>query len=187
MIKRILFKICLGFTLSSLLFACTEEIDFDQAEDLVIKPVVSASLAYFDEPATQFFVAGTEVTSVQDFVSVEFFNNEFVVDNVEKAELVFETKNTINRTFELQIDFLDASGRVQHSFIVREDASGDNADEISTHTEVFENGTLNALKRTTQMVFTLRMLPGEPLTANTPGRVEYKSYAAFYLNLNQEG
>lgn len=185
MINSIKYKIALLLCLSLVSISCTEDIDFDQAEDLVLTPALEASLIYFDEPANRFFDDGTGVNTIQDFVSVEFFNDEFIVDNLVKAEFVFETKNTINRAFELQVDFLDQSNNVQHTIVVNEDAAPDNTDTTTIFTEVFEGSSLAALKRSVAIVFTLRLLPGEPIDANTPGRIQYKSYAAFYINITK--
>ncbi|WP_159019286.1 hypothetical protein [Algibacter sp. L3A6] len=185
MIKSIRFKISLLFSIGFMAISCTEAIDFDQADDIVLTPALEASLVYFDEPASRFVDNGSTILSIQDFISVAFFNDEFVVDNVEKAEFVFETQNTINRTFELQVDFLDQAGNLQHSLTVREDAAPDNTDTVTTYTEVFEGNSLSALKRTVAIVFTMRLLPGAPLDEDTVGRIQYKSYAAFYINLNK--
>ena len=178
--SKIILLLCIGLVASS----CTEAIDFNQADDIILAPALEASLVYFDEPASRFVDNGATTSSIQDFISVEFFNDQFIVDNLEKAEFVFETQNTINRTFELQVDFLDRAGNLQHSLTVTEDAALDNTDTATVYTEVFEGNTLIALKRTVAIVFTLRLLPGEAIDENTAGRIQYKSYAAFYINLN---
>jgi len=154
-----------------------------QAKDLVLTPALEASLIYFDEPASRFAGSGTGVNTIQDFLTVEFFGDQFINDNLEKAEFFFETQNTINRSFELQIDFLDNSGISQHTITIVEDAAPDNTDTITTNVEVFEDDDLEALKSTRILVFTLRLLPGEAINEDSLGRIMCKSYAAFYMNI----
>ena len=49
-----------------------------------------------------------ELEEVSDTIAnIEIFSEAFVIDNLVKAELVFEATNTINRTFGLQVEFLD--------------------------------------------------------------------------------
>ncbi|MCL5129084.1 hypothetical protein [Algibacter sp. L4_22] len=185
MIKNIKSKISLLLVMGLIVMSCTEAIDLDQVNDLVLTPAVEASLVYFDEPASRFIDSGANASTIQDFISVEFFNDQFIADNLEKAEFVFETKNTINRIFELQVDFLDDTGTVRHTIIVNEDAAPDNTDSTTTYIEVFEGSSLTALKQTVTINFSLRLLPGETIDENTPGRIQYISYASFYFNISK--
>ena len=183
MIKNLKSYISLLLCISLINISCTESIDLKQAKDLVLTPALEASLIYFDEPASQFSGSGTGVNTIQDFVSVEFFGDQFINDNLEKAEFFFDTKNTINRTFELQVDFLDSSGISQHTLTITEDAAPDNTDTTTTYIEVFEDDDLVALKNTTIIVFTLRLLAGEAIKEDTLGRIMCNSYVAFYMNI----
>jgi len=177
------FKIIVFICLSIFFGACTEPIDFNQVEDLVVTPELEASFIHFNEPATRFLANGVEVSRAQDFVDIEFFRYQFTTDNLERVELIFETQNTINRDFAFTIDFININNTVQHSFTVQENASTDQTDTVSTYTEVFENSNLLALKQTVRIAYTLRLLAGTPIDSNTFGRVECKSYAAFQINL----
>ena len=52
-----------------------------------------------------------------------------------------------------------------------------------TKTETFENAQLDLLKRTTNIAFTLTMLPlpGNPLDESSPGRLKLRSGITAYL------
>lgn len=165
--------------------SCTEPIDFDQAEDLVLTPEFDATLIDFNQSASGFIVDEKEVSVVQDIVGIEIFSNKYVVDNLDAATLVFETQNTINRAFELTVEFLDRSNTVQHRFTVEENAAVDGTDAVSVYTEVFEGNILLALKRSVSIVYTLKMLSGPPITASTTGAVIYKSFATFKINIEK--
>lgn len=165
--------------LNLIFFACTKDVDFNQINDLEISPVIESSLVFFDEPANRFLENENEVLITQDFIMVDFFDDEFVVDNLVRTDLVFETENSINRRFDLQIDFFDNSGQLQHSFSITQEPLSNN-----NYTEVFEDDALDALKNTTVIVFTLRLSSGNPaINETTPGSIKLKSKAVFYFNI----
>jgi hypothetical protein len=165
--------------------SCVKDVDFSQVEDFEINPVVESSLVFFDEAALAFVESGSEIEIIQDFIFIEFFKDPFLVDNLEKADFLFVTKNTINRGFELQVDFLDNMSELQHSFSIIQEASLDGSETMSEYVEVFEEDTLLALKNTSIIVFTLRLLPGPPINDSTQGRIELKSLATFYFNIRR--
>jgi hypothetical protein len=171
--------------LSIAFLGCTKEVDFNQINDFEVSPVFESSLIFFDASAPDFFVGGSEVGLVQDFITIDVFNNSFVNNNLVKGEFVLESKNSINRSYRLQIDFLNDANQLQHSFTVIVPASSSNTDSIINHTEVFEGDSLNDLKRTTKLVFKLAMLSGPPINNNTLGRIHLESKGVFYLNYQQ--
>ncbi|MDD7886419.1 hypothetical protein [Flavivirga sp. 57AJ16] len=167
-------------------FSCTKEIDFDQADDFEISPVMESSLVFFDEPANSFLLNNTEIISIKDSIKIDFFNNEFIVDNLIKADFVFETTNSINKGFQLQVDFINDTEEQLHTFTIRVSPSSDGSDVLSNHVEEFEGDTLTALKSTRKLVFTLSLLPGGPIDQTTRGRIKLESKAVFYLNIGEE-
>lgn len=165
------------------LISCTKGVDFNQANDIKLTPVFESSLVYIDEPANRFFVNGKEVTGLQDSVNINFFNDPFIVNYLEKAEFLFQTTNSINRGFQVQVDMMNDFNQLQHTFSFSSSASPDNSEVVTEHLEVFEGNSLIALKNTTKLVFKLTILPGAPINANTPGRIILKSKGTFYLNI----
>ncbi len=182
--KRLITYLSLLVLANSLCVSCSKPVDFDQINDFEINPVVESSLIYFDEPATSFLDNGEQIATIQDYVQVEFFNSEFIIENLEKAEFVFEITNSINRDFRVRVDFFDDNSQMRHAFTIFVAASSNNAKVVSNYTEVFEDGTLEALKNTSVLVFTLNMLPGAAINQNTLGSISLKSKAVFYLNID---
>ncbi|WP_211344286.1 hypothetical protein [Flavivirga rizhaonensis] len=165
------------------LFSCTKEIDFEQADDFEISPVIESSLVFFDESASSFLANGTEIISIKDSIGIEVFNNDFVIDNLIKADFVFEATNSINKAFQIQVDFINDVDQQVHSFTLQALASTNGSDLLSNHVEVFEGDELEALKNTSKLIFTLSLLPGGTINPTTPGRIKLKSKAIFYLNI----
>jgi len=185
-------KLTLLILLSTIFMSCTEDVDFNQVDDFELNPVVESSLIHFDESVTGFFddsvddyIDFGEEIPIEDFIIVDYFRNGFIVDNLVKVELVFETQNTIHRDFELQMVFNDANEVPQHTFTIVEDASLTGSDDtLSTHIETFEGATLDAFKRSVALRFILTMLPGVPLNPDSEDRISLKSKAVLYFNIN---
>ncbi|MDO5972108.1 hypothetical protein Q4Q35_20095 [Flavivirga aquimarina] len=168
------------------LFSCVKEVDFDQADDFEISPVIESSLIFLDEPADSFIVNGVATPPISDYVEIDIFNNEFVVDNLIKADFVLEATNSINRGFEIQVDFINDIDQLVHTFTFSAPPSTDGSDVLSNHTEVFEGESLIALKNTSKLVFTLSILSGGAIDQSMPGRIALRSKAIFYLNIGEE-
>ena len=183
MLKQIIKYLFLVITIHLSLFSCVKEVDFKQADDFEISPVIESSLIFFEAPANSFLLNGSELTTISDFVLADFFKNQFIVDNLIKAEFIFETTNSINRGFQVQVNFIDDVEQLLHTFTFSTLPSTDHSDLLSNHEEIFEGDTLTALKNTSKLVFTLSVLPGEPINQTTPGRIKLRSKAVFYFNI----
>ena len=181
--KQLLTFILITILVNGLCLSCTEPVDFDQINDVEITPVVASSLIFFDEAAPVFFDGVNQVITIKDQLQIDFFNDAFIVDNLVKSEFVFEISNTINRGFNMRIDFLDEANNLQHITTISVPASLNNQNVKTNYTEVFQGTTLTALKNTSILVFTLNMLPGTPINQNTLGRISVKSKAVFYLKI----
>lgn len=165
------------------LVSCTEPIDFNQAEDIELAPIQEASLIFFEAPASEFFIGGEEVSQSSDFVETNIFRGDFIKENLEKAEFVFEIINSINRSYQVEVDFFNDFGQLEHSLTLSSAASSTNADVFTKYTEVFQGSSLTALLRTVRLEFTLTMLPGVTINDDTPGRINLQSKGVFYFNI----
>ncbi|WP_282041140.1 hypothetical protein [Winogradskyella flava] len=167
--------------------SCIKDVDFDQAEDVVLTPVITSSVLFTEVEASRFSENGMELETVRDSVAnIEIFTDQFVIDNLVKVELVFEVSNSINRTFGLQIEFLNEADELQNEFSFDALPSSSGNDVIIEYTEVFEDESLEALKTSTQMVIILTLYPstdGTFLNEDSAGKVGLKSKGVFYFNI----
>ncbi len=176
------YKFLLVFMLI-LLSSCTKDVDFGQANDLEITPTLEASIIYFNAPATKFYNNG-EISVTQDFVLLDIFNNKFTVDYLTKADFTFETVNTINRTFRLDINFIDINDNLQYAITLIAPQSTNNQALANEQIVVFEGADLQALKRTAKLVFTITLQSGETIDDTTWGDITLKSKGLFYFTIN---
>ncbi|MCH2194123.1 hypothetical protein [Kordia sp.] len=173
-----------------LLFAsCVKDVDFDQAEDIAISPVVESSLIFFDFEAAQFSEpTGTEIVVEGDDLELDLFNDQFFRDNLTKVEFFFEVTNSIDRNFRADVTLFDANDQIQHAFAIDVVPDGNNEVEV-THTEVFEDALLEQLTNTKRLGFVLSMFPsptGIPLDENSIGNIKMRSKATLFFLIDNE-
>lgn len=169
------------------LMSCVKDVDFEQAEDLLVTPTFEISLVRFNEDANSFIDdSGVEQTVIRDSVRIEIFNDGFVVDNLRRAEFLFETTNSINRAFEAEIQFLNNEDELQHLIEFGIDASPTNQELVNINEEIFENDAIADLTATTKLLFTFIMqdsTDGSSLNETSLGNLRLKSKGAFYIDL----
>lgn len=168
------------FFLSLFFLSCSSDVDFDQANDLELKPVVVANLASFDIQANQFVVGGVEQPLVGDVMNFKVFNEDDFIDNISRTDLFFEFNNTINRAYTINLYLLGANDAILYTIpIVVPAYSG--SPNVVTKTEVFENAKLDILKKTEKIAFVIAMMPGPPLTDSSLGSLKMRSSATIYF------
>ena len=179
---RVMLLLCLLFMSS-----CIEDVDFDQPTDVILTPVIEASLVYLEVEGSRFIDNGSEVSTVTDAVSnIEILEDEFVDDNLEKVELFFDVANQIPRRFDVQIDFRDINDQLQRSTIFSVMPSADGEIVITEHIEVFDEASIEQLKNTYTIVLTLNLQPssdGSTLNESTTETIALDSKGKFYFRI----
>lgn len=180
--KYSFFKRIIGILLLTLSFSCSSDLDFEQTDQLNIKPVFTTNLAYFSLEANQFVVNGVEQSSFSYISNVDFFSTGFIRDDLVRTDLYFRVKNTINRAYTYNITFLDVNNIPIYN--VNLEIPAYNGTEIVVEkTEKFDSSNIDILKNSKSIVFSVLMLPGPPLTAASPGRVELSSSITAYFDV----
>ena len=165
--------------------SCVNDVDFDQAENLQINPVVEANAFYFAISSNQFVDNnGMAINTIQDSSEMKLFNDEFIKDNVKKIELLYEFTNAVDRSFTANLVFKDAADATVHNMTVPVQPGNSINPVITTHTETFETTTLDALKQAVKVDFSVVVGNGtNPVPANITA-LKLRSKATIYLTVN---
>lgn len=161
-------------------FSCSSDLDFDQVDDFNTQPVFNANLAYFNKDASDFISDGSEIPISSYPANVDFLKKSFIQENLIKTEFYFRIKNTIPRDYAINFTFLNANGTPIYN--IRMNVAAYNGTEVIVENTVTVPD-INILKNTSEMVFTVRMFSGQPITAATPGRIEFSSSATVYFDI----
>jgi hypothetical protein len=163
-------------------FSCSSDLDFEQVNDFSAQPIVTTNLAYFEAKAPYFESAGGVGQIYPYIAKVDFFGTSFIKDNLIKTDLHFRIKNTIARAYNFNITFLDVNDAPIKTINIAVGAY--NGTEIlKEYTETFDATNIDILKNTKKMIFSITILPGTPLTATSPGRIEMSSSLTAYFDV----
>ncbi len=170
-----------------LIISCSDDIDTSQANSFRANPVLTSSLAFFDETAEVFILDPGVLNVITDTIGIDVFDDPFVVNNLIRAEFLFETTNSIDRAFQARVEFFDANFNLQETFTINVPRSPNNQNVITNQQEIFEGQDLMSLTASTRVVFTLILeedtnLP--PVDENTPGRLSLRSQGTFFLDID---
>jgi len=160
--------------------SCYEELDFDQINDYVYKPVVTSSLTFFSVVPGQFFnnlgVQETSVTSVSDF---RVFEDSFVKEDIVRIDFSTLIKNEFDREVTIDVSFLDDNNAVLYQFASIVIPAGDLE---NTYTEeVFVNAN-PAIVNTTKVRIRAELEDtGTSMNPNDTSEFELKSSVTLYI------
>lgn len=177
-LKRI---ICFIFLIACS-FSCSSDLDFDQANDLKVSPVIVGNLIYFDIPVVDFpndhGLGFSFAFKPQNF---DIFRDKYLNKYLQEADFYFEVDNTINREFTVEMELLDENN--QNLYSIYFDVPAYNGiNEITTKKEVFKGANLRLLKRTRNMGVNITAKPSS-ISNSTTGSFKLRSSATLYLTI----
>lgn len=166
--------------------SCVKDVDFEQAEDLTFYPILKLSLVNFQQTAPEFYKGHgrDQVIVIRDTLKLDLFSGDFSKENLTKAELFFDVKNSINRPFNVKVDFFDATRKLRHTINLDTKASKTGEDVLTEHLETFVNKQLDNLTASEQLILTFSMLKGNTNANQDSGRIKMRSKATFYYAIN---
>ncbi|WP_413997643.1 hypothetical protein ACMDB5_07485 [Flavobacterium sp. W1B] len=163
-------------------FSCSSDLNFDQVNDLKLKPVVVANLSYFDVPANAFVENGIEYNMAFDALDFDLFRDKYFRSYLQRADLSFEVSNTINRSFQMGIVLMDENAQPIYTIPFDIPTYSGNA-VVVKKTDVFQGLKLDLLKSAKKMGFVIAMNPGPVLSENSLGNLKLRSSATVYLTI----
>ena len=179
-----------GFTF--LIFvACVEEVDFDQIEDIVLTPVYEVDLIYSKFNADDYIDnqlppdTPIVVLPIQDTLNYDLTSTDFAIENLDRIELTFEFRNTIETSFEFTYQFLSSSNQpvgISRTIFITP-GEGENTQPVVSNSDpnpiVIEDQELDQLSTARRLATELRV---NNANSNLRGILELRSKAAYYIN-----
>jgi len=104
-----IFKLFFLLTYTLLCVSCFEDTDFNQANELVVRPEIELDLIYFNLEASKFYdyTNNTEILVIKDTTDLDFLGGNDITDILKGADFFFEFTNSIPRGFNVSFDFLN--------------------------------------------------------------------------------
>lgn len=170
--------------LSCFLNSCVDNIDFNQADNFEITPVVAASLVRADITQNDLVVGGSEVGSITQTSRFTVLDSDAVRDHLERIVLRFEAINQFNRNLRIDFVFLDDNDVITHGPI-RLDVNANNRNFSQEEEIMVANNSTFTNSRKVQVILTL--LPssdGSMIDINVPTSFTFKSAGTFHFRVN---
>jgi len=104
----------LSAVILSSLISCSEELDFNQADDLSVTPTLATSLLYIESDEGTINLAGSGAFYSQVF-TFEAFNEPFIAENVLDGTITYQVENTTSKEIDILVEFLDDADNVLDS------------------------------------------------------------------------
>lgn len=163
-----------------ILSSCAEKLDFDQVDDFVLKPVLTAPLTNFKLVPGQFFnVLGVQENRTEDITNFEVFNEKLIRDNVVKIDFIAEIKNDFDRDVTIDVDFLDENDNLVYNFTPIEVRSKDLNYRYSEEIEISSNPSIKDTFKV-KIVAELENT-GTQMNPNSLEEFEFKSAVTVYI------
>jgi len=165
--------------------SCVKDTDFDQAQDIVLTPVVELNLIHFDLEAEDFYdeVAMTERLTVQDSTQIRFLDDSGFQESLVRAEFFFRFKNSIPRDFDVAFQFLD-SLQQQTYFTGTSVNQGSAGNEVVTEfTQNVEGEDLLLLTTSDRVVVSVTIPTSGP---NLEGNLKLQSKATYFFEIKEQ-
>ena len=162
--------------------ACVKDIDFDQTDDIILSPVVALDFIFFNINSENFSDISPTNLIVTDTTSFDFLNEDFLVDNLIKADFYFKNTNSLPSQLITQYQFLDENNDLHYEIIIPVNSGSLSNPVITEHIEIIEEGTIVNLTMADKVVVNVKA--PSPLD-NLGGILNLQSKTTYYLRVNQ--
>ena len=172
-------KVCI--ILCFLMFcSCYESLDFKQLNNLVAKPVLTASLNYFSIVSSQFISSnGTQQISISDITDIRGLQDLYITNDVVSLEFNAEIKNELDRGVTITVEFLDRISRLTYSFT---SVSVESNDLNYIYFEAIDVLSYPNIVNTSKVKVTLALEnTGTPLNPDDTSEFEFKSSVTLFI------
>ena len=164
------------------MISCVDNLDFSQIEDYNATPEYTSSITYFTILAKQFFnQAGVQQSERIDVTDFRIFDNSYIRNNLVKVDFNVEIKNEFDRSFTIQIDFLDDNNLVTYSFLKPLIITANKLDYTNPTEEILISNHLIFLNTTRIKIFVTDNSTA-PLNSKDTSELEFKSSVKIYID-----
>lgn len=166
--------VCLFFT------ACIKNTDFDQAENIVLTPIIELDLIYFNLRTNDFYdsITSTPILTVRDTTLIKFLDDSTLHEKLRRVEFYFKFTNSIPRNFQVDFQFLSEMNDTSYVAETSVDQGTLSAPVITEFIENVEGDAILQLTKANKVVVSVT-IPAS--SENIEGELNLKSKATYYL------
>lgn len=162
--------------------ACIKDTDFDQTDDILVTPVLELDFLLFNLNSESFTDHGVNNLILSDTTYFEFLSEDFVSDNLIRAEIFFKYTNSLPVEFITEYKFLDENNNSQYEINISVGEGTVASPLIVEHTENIEGDDIISLTSAEKVV--VNILASNPVD-NLEGDLKLQSKTTYYLIIEQ--
>ena len=169
-----------GLFAFTLLNSCVKNTDFDQADAIAFTPEIEANLIYFNLSADNFFDATTNTPNytIRDTTDLEFLDSEEITGSIKRIEFFFDFNNSIQRTFDIEFEFLDKDNAVTFNMGTLVNASNSGSSVRTVYIEIVDGQDLAAIANSRKITAIITIPESN---AALTGRIKLQSKATYFI------
>ena len=162
--------------------ACVKDTDFDQADDIVITPVVELDFIYFNLDNSDYFnpITGEQRLTVSDTTNLNFLDGTFVQEDLKRAEFLYIFENSAAIEFVTEFKFLSESNELKYEFAIPIPAGSLTAPLLFEHIENIENEGIIELTQARKVVVNVTVPTS---IENIEGALNLQSKTTYFLEI----
>ena len=151
------------------LSSCVKDVDFEQAEDITLQPEIQVDLLIFEIDQKDFIDPENSLQrlTIRDTVRLEFLDDDYVQNDLEKVEFSFKYRNTFPQPFSNRIFFLSENNQLQHEILFETAPGNAGRPVVSEVIEVIGPDRIQVIKRSIKMVVEITAITNSAPFAGT--------------------
>lgn len=144
------------------LTSCIKDVDFSQAEDIILTPDLEVDLIKYQLNQNDFLDSETNAYTpqIRDTVRLEFLNDTYIQESLRYAEFRFRHENRFPYRISSDIQFLSNNNRRQFNVSYEIPAGSMENPSIIDTIIVIERENIGSVRRSIQMATELEILDG---------------------------
>ncbi len=162
--------------------ACVKDTDFDQADDIVVTPVVELDFVYFTLDSDDYIDpdTGDSRLMVSDTTRLNFLDSDFAREDIVRAEFTFRFTNSLEQNFNTEFLFLNDNDQLRYEFSIPIAGGTVSQPTLTEHIQNIENEEIAELTRATKVVINVNA----PTTVDNPnGTLNLQSKTTYFLEI----
>jgi len=177
-----IFKLFFLLTYTLLCVSCFEDTDFNQANELVVRPEIELDLIYFNLEASKFYdyTNNTEILVIKDTTDLDFLGGNDITDILKGADFFFEFTNSIPRGFNVSFDFLNQADVSKYLMQTTVASGNQDAPVVSYFVQSLDEPQIKELTKAKKVLVTVT-IPSS--SQDLSGVLNLQSKTTYYLQI----
>ncbi|PQB04957.1 hypothetical protein [Aureitalea marina] len=175
------FLVCFGLML---LGSCAKDVDFDQANEVALRPVVELNLIFFDLQFDRFFDQETGQINqiVRDTTEIRFLDDSGTQESLQRVDFLFRFTNSIDRTFQVDFRFISQQNDTVYTIPAQVINGSVSAPVLTEIFEVVEGDQIMNLTMANRLVVETEIASADP---GLEGNLNLQSKTTYFFEIKE--